>query len=170
MSAPITSSARAQHGIDLVGPGRSRTGWQARTEGAFDTTNFTIDWEGQVAHCPEGPNQHELARIPRQGDRRLPPCPVQRGQLQRLSVQNALHARTRPGPPVDAARARAAQRACGCTGAREHRTGPAPLCSAPGYRKHDLAKRAQLRAAARPLPRAGQDGPAKRGHRGGHQP
>jgi len=54
VSADHLVRAREQHGIDLVGPGRSRTGWQARTEGAFDTTNFTIDWEGQVAHCPEG--------------------------------------------------------------------------------------------------------------------
>ncbi len=54
VSADHLIRAREQHGIDLVGPGRSRTGWQARTEGAFDTADFTIDWEGQVARCPEG--------------------------------------------------------------------------------------------------------------------
>ncbi len=54
VSADHLVRAREQHSIDLVGPGRSRTGWQARTEGAFDTTNFTVDWEGQRARCPEG--------------------------------------------------------------------------------------------------------------------
>jgi len=54
ISADHLIRAREQHGIDLVGPGRSPTGWQARTKGAFDTSDFTIDWEGEVARCPEG--------------------------------------------------------------------------------------------------------------------
>ena len=54
ISADHLIRAREQHGIDRVGPGQTRTGWQARTEGAFDTTDFTIDWEGEVARCPEG--------------------------------------------------------------------------------------------------------------------
>ncbi len=54
ISAEHLVRAREQHGIDLVGPGRARTGWQAHTEGAFDTTDFTIDWDSQVARCPEG--------------------------------------------------------------------------------------------------------------------
>jgi hypothetical protein len=53
ISARHLIRAREQHGIDPVGPGRSRTGWQARAEGAFDTTDFAIDWEGEVARCPE---------------------------------------------------------------------------------------------------------------------
>ena len=54
ISADHLIRAREQHGIDLVGPGRPRTGWQACTEGAFDKTDFTVNWEGQVVHCPEG--------------------------------------------------------------------------------------------------------------------
>ena len=53
-SADHLIRAREQHGIDLVGPGRSPTGWQARTKGAFGTSDFAIDWEGEVARCPEG--------------------------------------------------------------------------------------------------------------------
>ena len=44
ISADHLIRAQEQHGIDLVGPGRSPTGWQARTKGAFDTGNFAIDW------------------------------------------------------------------------------------------------------------------------------
>ena len=54
VSADHLVRAREQHSIDLVGPGRSQTGWQARTEGAFEATDFAIDWEGQAALCPEG--------------------------------------------------------------------------------------------------------------------
>ena len=54
ISADHLIRAREQHGIDLVGPGRSPTGWQARTKGAFDTSDFAIDWKGEVARCPEG--------------------------------------------------------------------------------------------------------------------
>ncbi|MGI4797250.1 MAG: IS1182 family transposase, partial [Janthinobacterium lividum] len=54
VSADHLVRAREQHGIDLVGPGRSRTGWQARSQGAFVTADFAIDWEGQVVRCPEG--------------------------------------------------------------------------------------------------------------------
>ena len=54
ISADHLIRAREQHGIDLVGPGRSPTGWQARTKGAFDTGDFAIDWEAEVARCPEG--------------------------------------------------------------------------------------------------------------------
>ena len=40
-------------GIDLVGPVPSSKSWQDRTEGAFDHTQFQIDWEKLVATCPQ---------------------------------------------------------------------------------------------------------------------
>ena len=39
-------------GIDLVGPVPSSKAWQDRVEGAFDHTQFQIDWEKRVATCP----------------------------------------------------------------------------------------------------------------------
>jgi transposase len=39
-------------GIDLVGPVPSSKSWQDRVEGAFDHTQFQIDWEKQVVTCP----------------------------------------------------------------------------------------------------------------------
>ncbi|WP_119072069.1 IS1182 family transposase [Aggregatilinea lenta] len=45
----------SQHlGIDVVGPVRADTSWQAQTEGAFDLTCFEIDWEQKRARCPMG--------------------------------------------------------------------------------------------------------------------
>ena len=41
-------------GIEMVGPARFDTNWQARTEGAFDMTRFEIDWENEQVTCPQG--------------------------------------------------------------------------------------------------------------------
>jgi transposase len=41
-------------GVDVVGPVRADTSWQAQTEGAFDLTCFEIDWDQQRARCPMG--------------------------------------------------------------------------------------------------------------------
>jgi transposase len=45
----------SQHkGIDLVGPVPSSKTWQDRVEGAFDHTQFHIDWKSQQVVCPNG--------------------------------------------------------------------------------------------------------------------
>src|SRR2546423_13972284 len=46
-------SSRAQ-GIYLLGPARDDSSWQARTEGAYDQTQFIIDWDNMTATCPQG--------------------------------------------------------------------------------------------------------------------
>ena len=66
ISAEHLVRAREQHGIDLVGPGRPRTGWQTSTEGAFDKTNFIVDWERQVARCAEGRSSTSWRQYPDQ--------------------------------------------------------------------------------------------------------
>jgi IS5 family transposase len=54
MGADLLTAARERYGIDLIGPQHAGRSWQNRTEGAFDVADFTVDWEGEVAHCPEG--------------------------------------------------------------------------------------------------------------------
>ena len=41
-------------GIDLLGPARGDSSWQARMEGGYDQSQFIIDWENMTATCPEG--------------------------------------------------------------------------------------------------------------------
>ena len=43
-----------EKGIDLIGPMRPDTSWQAKMEGGYDQTKFVIDWDKMVAICPEG--------------------------------------------------------------------------------------------------------------------
>lgn len=42
------------HGIELVGPVHLDPSWQARTSGAFDASQFLIDWANQQVICPLG--------------------------------------------------------------------------------------------------------------------
>jgi transposase len=53
LSSDILVSSQRM-GVDVVGPVRADTSWQAQTEGAFDLTCFEIDWEQQRARCPMG--------------------------------------------------------------------------------------------------------------------
>ena len=46
-------AARERHGIELVGPPRPDLSWQARVDGAFRATDFTVDWESRRVRCPE---------------------------------------------------------------------------------------------------------------------
>jgi transposase len=43
-----------QKGIDLMGPPLPNPSWQAKIEGGYDASQFTIDWDEMVAICPQG--------------------------------------------------------------------------------------------------------------------
>ena len=55
VSAGHLVTARTQHGIDLVGPGRPNVSWRGRSGGdAFTLADFTVDWDRKAVRCPEG--------------------------------------------------------------------------------------------------------------------
>jgi transposase len=54
ISADVLVASRDEHGITLRGPTRPIQGWQAHTDGAYDLSQFTVDWEQRQAHCPQG--------------------------------------------------------------------------------------------------------------------
>lgn len=54
VDADLLVSSAQEHGVDLIGPVRPDVSWQAKTEGAYDISRFTIDWEARKAICPEG--------------------------------------------------------------------------------------------------------------------
>jgi len=47
-------AALRSHGVELIRPVPKDNQWQARTEGAFTTEAFRLDWNRQVAVCPAG--------------------------------------------------------------------------------------------------------------------
>ena len=50
--------ASQKQGIEMVGPTRPDPSWQAKTEGAFDLSQFDIDWQNQQLTCPQGKRSH----------------------------------------------------------------------------------------------------------------
>ena len=47
-------AARADHGVELVGPLPPDSGWQARDRQGFDLSRFRIDWDQRQVTCPNG--------------------------------------------------------------------------------------------------------------------
>ena len=54
ISADELVASQEAHGITLRGPTWPIQGWQAHTDGAYDLSQFTIDWEQRQARCPQG--------------------------------------------------------------------------------------------------------------------
>src|SRR3954463_1943252 len=54
VSAEHLVGARECHGIDLIGPARPDQSWQKQVEGAFQASDFVVDWERRRVRCPEG--------------------------------------------------------------------------------------------------------------------
>jgi transposase len=54
ISADVLVASRDTHDITLRGPTRPIQGWQAHTDGAYDLSQFTVDWEQRQARCPQG--------------------------------------------------------------------------------------------------------------------
>jgi Transposase DDE domain len=112
-------AARADHGVELVGPLPPDSGWQARDEGGFDLRRFRIDWDNQQVTCPNGKTAHNWRRgTSRHG---LPivqatfrtsdctPCP-DRARCTRAPV-NPRHLTFRPRPQYEAQRQLRAEQA-----------------------------------------------------------
>jgi transposase len=54
ISADALVASRDEHDITLRGPTRPIQGWQAHTDGVYDLSQFTVDWEQRQARCPQG--------------------------------------------------------------------------------------------------------------------
>jgi transposase len=54
ISADVLVASQDEHGITLRGPTRPIQGWQAHTDGAYDLSQFTVDWEQRQARGPQG--------------------------------------------------------------------------------------------------------------------
>jgi transposase len=54
LDAKLIVDSREEYGVDLLGPTRGDYHWQSREGTGFDAQHFEIDWEKQLATCPEG--------------------------------------------------------------------------------------------------------------------
>jgi transposase len=54
LDAELLAESKKRYGVDLYGPTRPDYKWQARERTGFEAAAFTIDWDNEVATCPEG--------------------------------------------------------------------------------------------------------------------
>ena len=54
VDAELLVSSRENSGIRLVGPALSDNSWQAKAGKGFDVGSFHLDWQAQLATCPQG--------------------------------------------------------------------------------------------------------------------
>jgi transposase len=47
-------ASRDEYGVDLLGPAREDSSWQAKAGQGFDITGFSIDWQARQVTCPQG--------------------------------------------------------------------------------------------------------------------
>jgi transposase len=53
VDAETILQSRERHGIEVIGPVSQNNQWQAK-KGGYDASQFAIDWQAQVAVCPQG--------------------------------------------------------------------------------------------------------------------
>ncbi len=51
-------SSRHDHTIDLFGPMRPDSSWQARQQTGYDIAHFVVDWQAEQVTCPQGHTSH----------------------------------------------------------------------------------------------------------------
>jgi len=53
-SADLLHASQAEYGVELVCPVHPDMSWQSQQQGAFQLSDFQIDWEAQQVICPQG--------------------------------------------------------------------------------------------------------------------
>ncbi|MBF6341862.1 IS1182 family transposase [Nocardia abscessus] len=54
VDADLLVAAQREHGVELLGPVKAATGWQAAADGGYTLGDFTIDWDNERVTCPQG--------------------------------------------------------------------------------------------------------------------
>jgi transposase len=54
VDAELLVTSRREYGVDLIGPTRPDYRWQSQAGEGYAARDFTIDWDGEQATCPEG--------------------------------------------------------------------------------------------------------------------
>jgi len=54
VDAELLVSSQQRYGITLVGPVLADNSWQAKANKGFDVAHFQLDWQAELATCPQG--------------------------------------------------------------------------------------------------------------------
>jgi transposase len=58
-SVSLVNSSK-HYDVDLIGPCRQSGSWQAKETEGYDSAQFLINWDENVATCPEGKKSMKL--------------------------------------------------------------------------------------------------------------
>lgn len=92
VDADLLVDTKVEQQVELVGPVRPDTSWQAKAGEGYDSSAFQIDWEARAVTCPQG--QKGAGRGTR-GHTDLTPSPPH-GRLNRAVCQFANGVRCSP--------------------------------------------------------------------------
>ena len=70
----VLATSRERYGVEMIGPMRVDSSWQALDEQAFDLAQFTIDWDAEQVTCPLGKQSYKWS--PGKGPRGKPTIQV----------------------------------------------------------------------------------------------
>jgi transposase len=112
VDAELLVSSQQDYGIRLVGPTLADNSWQARAGQGFDAAHFQLDWQAEVATCPQG---QQSSRWGRAGERievvfapqTCADCPVRQQCTHSQTTGRVLH--LRPQAAHEALQARRAE-------------------------------------------------------------
>jgi transposase len=112
VDADLLVSSQQDYGIRLVGPTLADNSWQARAGQGFDAAHFQLDWQAEVAICPQG---QQSSRWSRAGERievvfapqTCADCPVRQQCTHSQTTGRVLH--LRPQAAYEALQARRAE-------------------------------------------------------------
>ncbi len=54
VNAETLAMTQQKYGVQIISPLRQSVSWQARANQGYDLSQFQIDWEHQIAACPQG--------------------------------------------------------------------------------------------------------------------
>ncbi len=74
-SADLLHASQAEYGVELVCPVHPDMSWQSQEQGAFQLSDFHIDWDAQIVICPQRKTSHHWK--PEHGPRDKPTIQVQ---------------------------------------------------------------------------------------------
>jgi len=74
-SADLLHASQACYGVELVCPVHPDMSWQSQEKGAFQLSDFQIDWDAQTVTCPQGKKSHHWK--PEHGPRDKPTIQIQ---------------------------------------------------------------------------------------------
>jgi len=98
VDADLLVSSHQNYGIRLVGPVLSDNSWQAKAGQGFDVAHFHLDWQAQLATCPQGRTSHRWSPA---GERMevvfarevCAACPLRRDCTKSSTTGRVLHVR-----------------------------------------------------------------------------